>query len=30
MRDAFIEAVDNEEDQLLAKKLWPYQDTPVV
>jgi hypothetical protein len=30
MRDAFIEAADNEEDRLLAEKLWPYQDTPVV
>jgi hypothetical protein len=30
LRDAFIEAADNEEDRLLAKKLWPYQDTPVV
>ncbi|KAF4625572.1 hypothetical protein G7Y89_g12596 [Cudoniella acicularis] len=26
MRDAFIEAADN-EDRLLAEKLWPYQDT---
>ena len=27
MRDAFIRAAENEEDRLLAEKLWPYQDT---
>ena len=27
MRDAFVEAAGNEEDRLLAEKLWPYQDT---
>lgn len=27
MREAFIEAADNEEDKFLAEKLWPYQDT---
>lgn len=26
MRDAFVRAADNEEDRLLAEKLWPYQD----
>ncbi|KAH6721582.1 kinase-like domain-containing protein [Leptodontidium sp. MPI-SDFR-AT-0119] len=26
MREAFIGAADNEEDRLLAEKLWPYQD----
>ncbi len=29
MRHAYIEAADNEEDRLLAEKLWPYQDAPV-
>jgi hypothetical protein len=27
MRDAFVQAADNEEDRLLAEKLWPYRDT---
>ncbi|KAG9239441.1 hypothetical protein BJ875DRAFT_501313 [Amylocarpus encephaloides] len=26
MRDAFVGAADNEEDRLLAEKLWPCQD----
>jgi len=26
MRDAFVEGSDNEENKLLAEKLWPYQD----
>lgn len=30
MRHAFIETADNEDDRLLAQKLWPYQNTPVV
>jgi hypothetical protein len=30
MKDAFIKAAENEEDRLLAIKLWPYQNTPVV
>ena len=30
MKDAFINAADNEEDRLLAEKLWPYQDTPAM
>lgn len=29
-RDAFIEAADNEDDWLLAQKLWPYLNIPVV
>jgi hypothetical protein len=29
MRNAFVAAADNEEDRLLAEKLWPYQDTTV-
>jgi hypothetical protein len=27
MRDAFVGAAGNEEDGILAEKLWPYQDT---
>jgi hypothetical protein len=27
MRDAFIEGAGNEDDKMLAEKLWPYQDT---
>ncbi|KAH8589643.1 hypothetical protein B0O99DRAFT_692372 [Bisporella sp. PMI_857] len=27
LRDAFVGAADNEEDRLLAEKVWPYQDT---
>lgn len=27
MRNAFVGAADNEEDRLLAQRLWPYQDT---
>ncbi|EPE27517.1 hypothetical protein GLAREA_04308 [Glarea lozoyensis ATCC 20868] len=27
MRDAFVGSTENEEDELLAEKLWPYQDT---
>ncbi|KAL3422844.1 hypothetical protein PVAG01_04591 [Phlyctema vagabunda] len=26
MRDAFVDAADNEEDRLLAGRLWPFQD----
>ena len=28
MRDTFIQSAENEEDKVLAEKLWPYQDRP--